>query len=228
MSTDSKRRMTFLILVAGAVFVAVMVWFWEYLDQVQDGTPAGEDSLVTAGESSQPDDGGRASDGNMPIMKATTPEEVRQVVHYARDAASEDIATLTHMATRSEDPLVAGNAIRALGRLNALAGDPELVALINDSRLRVRQETVIALGLSGNAEMVDHLLPVLEEEENGLRHLAIQALGRLGGPVARKRLEEVLHDGNATEADRTFARSALDEVDDPRKVSVRPGGAELK
>jgi HEAT repeat protein len=205
-----------------------MVWFWEYLDQAQQGSPADADLVGTAGGFSEIDDGGRAAEGSAPLMEATTPEEVRQVKHYARDATSEDIASLTHMAARSGDPLVAGNAIRALGRLNAFADNPELVALIDDSRLRVRQETVVALGLSGNAEMVDRLLPVLEERENGLRHLAIQALGRLGGPIARQKLEEILHDSDATEADRTFARVALDQVDDSRRVPVRPGGGELK
>jgi HEAT repeat protein len=145
-----------------------------------------------------------------PVMYATTPAEVRAVRRYCRSAEHDDVDTLRHAATQSSDPLVAGNAMRALGRLGAFAGDAELEAMLADERQRVRQEAVIALGQSGSPSAVERLLPLLEEDDPMLRPLVLQALGRLGGDKARAVLERVLADESATAADRALARAGLD------------------
>jgi len=60
----------------------------------------------------------------------TTPAEVREVVHATRSATSEEAKDLRRLALTSSDPLVIGNAVRALGRLGEFASDPNLVAPI--------------------------------------------------------------------------------------------------
>ena len=105
--------------------------------------------------------------------------------------------------------MIVGNAVRALGRLRAVAGDAALLALLSDDRMRVRQELVIALGVSGERHSVKALADVLETADAGLRPLVIQALGRLGGDRARSILERVIQDDAATDTNRVFAREAL-------------------
>ena len=153
--------------------------------------------------------GGSSGVAGFPVMRATSPEEVREVVRHTRQAKEEDIPALLEAALLSEDPLVAGNAIRALGRLKAVSQDTRLVALLKDPRKRVRQEIVVALGRSQDQRMVDTLLPFLSDEDETLRTLALQALGRLGGRKARDAIRSVIDNEKASTIARAFARSAL-------------------
>ncbi len=183
-----------------------------------ESEPLGGDSPVREAAADSPEKGARAGeagwvfDGDMPPMKATTPEEVREVFLFARDADSGDIPALRTMALESEDPLVAGNAIKALGRMNALSGDEEIFALLDDKRPRIRQEMVTALGLSGDSAAVEKLLPLLDSSGPNLRPLVIQALGRIGGKPAKERLEIIARNESEPRTDRVFARTALDTL----------------
>jgi len=143
------------------------------------------------------------------LLEATTPEELREVLQFCRKADRSDISSLRNLAVTSPDPLVAGNAVRALGRLRAVAGCPGLLALARDPRPRIRQEVVVALGKSGSPSAVEPLAALLEEGEPGLRPLVIQALGHLGGERAGALLMEIMEDPGATRTDRAFARAAL-------------------
>lgn len=153
-------------------------------------------------------------------LEAAGPEDVRRVREFCRGAEEGDIPDLRRLAFRSPDPLVAGNAIRALGRLGAIAVDPEVIALIRDPRLRVRQEIIVALGQSGSEDgisddSISELEAVLSNRDGQFRPLALQALGRLGGARARSLLESVRNDPQATDLDRTFARTALRTIEGP-------------
>lgn len=151
-----------------------------------------------------------------PPMAATTPEEVREVLAFTRGAGAEELESLRRMALESSDPLVAGNALRALGRLGTWSGDEELMALLDDPRARVRQDAVVALGQSRDPDAVAHLAPLLEEDDATLRALTIQALGRIGGERSRELLESMREDPRASDAERAFLRDAL--------AAVGPGG----
>jgi len=155
--------------------------------------------------------GAEESGPAVPVIRATTPAEVRQVLRYCRRAGTEEQGTLRRLALDARDPLITGNAIRALGRLRAFLGDPGLTALLHDARLRVRQEAVVALGESGDPSAVGLLAPLINKEDRALRPLVIQALGRLGGNRARQLLEGVLSDPEATPTEHAFARAALAE-----------------
>ena len=120
-------------------------------------------------------------------------------------------AELRSAALTDADPLIAGNALRALGRLQLVACDPELRALLSDPRPRVRQEAVIAMGGCGDPTAVAAIAPLLQEST--LRSLAIQALGRLGGSQARALLDQVMGDPRSTPTDCAFARSALAQLE---------------
>jgi HEAT repeat protein len=143
---------------------------------------------------------------DFPLLVTATPEDVQRVVGFCTAAERSQLPGLRRAALESPDPLVVGNALRALGRLRAVAGDAELVALLDDPRARVRHETIVALGHSGEASAVPRLAPVLEGEDPAARQLALQALGRLDDPAARAVLEGYAPRDTAEEP---FLRQAL-------------------
>jgi HEAT repeat protein len=142
---------------------------------------------------------------------ATCSDEVRQVVRCSKNAGPEAVAELRRLALESPDPLVAGNAVRALGRLGAVTGDERVVSLLRDPRPRVRQELVMALGENRDPFALDELTGVLEAEDSSLRALAIQAIGRIGGRRASEILEGASAEAGRTGLERVFLRDALSE-----------------
>lgn len=143
------------------------------------------------------------------IPAPSTQVEARATVVFCAKADNADVPALREVALCSPDTLAASNAIRALGRLRRVARDPELVALLSDSRERVRHETILALGASRDRRAEEHLLPLATGGDRTTRVLALHALGRLGGEGAARAADAVLGDAAASPAEKTFARAAL-------------------
>jgi hypothetical protein len=144
----------------------------------------------------------------LPPAAPVTAAEVREVVQAARTAPRSAAASLRDRALTSPDPLVVGNALRALGAQNLVVRDPALVSLLDDRRPRVRQEVVIALGQSGDPAAVELLAPRLASDDDMLRSLVIQALGRLPGEQAHTLVTSIADDPSASSTDRAFASAA--------------------
>jgi len=148
--------------------------------------------------------------GRAAPLTARTPAELRRCVRLAGAADASAVPELRRLALESPDPLVSGNAIRALGRLGRGGSDAGLGAFLADPRPRVRQEAVVALGASRDPAAVPLLEPLARAgTDPTLRALALQALGRIGDDRARRQLESVLQDPATNETDRAFARAAL-------------------
>ena len=164
------------------------------------------------------EDGNAADDCARPMVAPVLPMEietradVRELRRAARTAGPEDVRALAEAALTAQDPLVAAHAVRALGRLGAVAGDPALRLLLHDPRGRVRQEVVRALGLERDRSAVPDLAELLGTADASLRPMVIQALGRIGGPEACLLLTGVLEAPGASEVDRVFARAALHDL----------------
>ena len=142
------------------------------------------------------------------LYEATRPDQVREMVRFCDTAEPADRAALLDVGLSSPDPLCVGNALRALGELDAVVGEPRLLALAGDARPRVRHELARALGSSRRPEAAAHLEQLLGHSDRKVRLLALQSLGRVGGP----RAERVLHalDPDAASAEeRAFTRAAL-------------------
>lgn len=191
-------------LLFGALLLGSIGW-WnpEPLPVASEGDPAG------GAEASASAAGSGEMSAKFPIMSATNPEEVRAVLRLTRGATAGDRPALLDAALNAEDPLVAGNAVKALGRLKAFASDPVLLALTTDPRLRVRQDAVIACGLDGGAEAIPYLEEAFAEGDTSLQPLIVNALGKIGGAAATKLLERVAADPEVSQTDRVFARAAL-------------------
>lgn len=143
------------------------------------------------------------------LRSPQTPDEVRELLVATRAAGDADRGELRRAALESSDPMVVGNALRALGRLDAVVGDVELLGLAADARPRVRQEFVRALGASGDDRALELLADFLSSVDPTERVLAVQALGGLEGSGARALLGGVLESSASSELERAFASQAL-------------------
>ena len=134
-------------------------------------------------------------------------------------ADADEIPRLRELA-QTGNPLVVGRAIAALGRLRRLHDDPRLLDYLRDPRDRVRHETIIALGSSGEKHVVPLLVPIADGREHQARLLAITALGQLGAVDELTRLLQA----PATDATtRAFLREALHPAGVPPLLSTTAG-----
>lgn len=197
-----KARTVFLLAAVGLGALAGMTLDPTAPESPDPVDPAAGDELERAEPMAR---SGLERPNPFPTLDPATPEDVREIVRYCAAAESDQIADLRRAALESSHPLAVGNALRALGRLTAVMGDSDLMALLADDRPRVRQELVMALGVSGEPSAVPVLAPILESEPS-LRPLVIQALGRLGGDEARAILTAVRP---RDETERAYLRTAL-------------------
>jgi len=211
------RLSTMCLAVPIAYLVGLAGWrFWNAPNVLQDGPVV----LSTPSEAQAPEGGAGARPviesiaTPVPLaeMRVTTPEEVREVLRITGESTLEDRSALMDAALQSEDPLVAGNAVLALGRLQAFSSESALLALVSDPRLRVRQDAVKACGLDSSDSALSHLEGVLEEGDPSVRPLALQSLGRIGGARAETLLRNIADDRAASRTDRVFARAALERM----------------
>ncbi len=198
----APARTLFLVVTLGLVALAGMRLGRTGTTQADSVAPAARADLerptpVSRGELQLPT--------SFPTLEPATPADVREILRYCAAAGSDQVADLRRAALESSHPLVVGNALRALGRMEAVMGDPDLLALLADDRTRVRQELVMALGVSDDPAAVELLSPILDSEPS-LRPLVIQALGKLGGDEAHTILSAMQP---RDETERAYLRTAL-------------------
>ena len=134
-------------------------------------------------------------------------------------AGTASIPELQELA-KSPDPALAGNAIRALGRLQAADDLPDIAGLLRDPRPRVRHEAIAALGQSGNQDAARWLQPLLYGGDGQARLLAIQSLVQLGADSELRRLAA---DPATEPGTRAFLRAATRPLGVPRLMSTTAG-----
>ena len=156
-----------------------------------------------------------------PIDRTWTPQRAARL---GRGGDGANAGELWQLALGAENPMVAGNAVRALGRLGELRNDARLDALLRDVRSRVRQEAVLALGRSRDPLVVQQLADLLPSADASMRPLVIRALGELGGERARSFVAAVLADPMSTAAEVALARQAVQSIDSAGRLRA-PGTA---
>jgi HEAT repeat protein len=136
-------------------------------------------------------------------------QDVGATVEFCDTATAADVPALRDVALTAPSPLAAGNAVRALGRLRAVAKDADVLALLGDPRERVRDETILALGESRDEAALDLLEPLARAGDEHRRDLAVRAVGRIGGERARAVLDRVASDPQAPASAAAFARAGI-------------------
>lgn len=85
-------------------------------------------------------------------------------------------------------------------------------AIVTGGSLDVSRTPVTACGLDGGVAALPYLARVLAQDDPSVRPLALDALGKIGGPTARALVEGVASDPQASRTERVFARAALDTM----------------
>lgn len=127
------------------------------------------------------------------------------------EATAADLGALRELALGDADPAVVGKALAAMGRLQALAGDEQVAALLQDPRPRVRQDYVLALGLAADPLAIPRLQRIASGADAELRPLALQSLGGQG-PAAAPVLAELQARQGWNETEQACLREALARV----------------
>ena len=140
--------------------------------------------------------------------RAASAAEVRAVKRWTDHAERSDGDELLASALSAEDPLVVGNAMRALARLGRF-DDERLLGLIDDPRPRVRQELILALGDARLLGSVALLVGRYGGADESIRPLIVRSLGSIGGDEARRFLCTIRDDPSATPLERELAAVGL-------------------
>jgi hypothetical protein len=143
------------------------------------------------------------------VRAPTSASELRVVLAKFEEAGDKDIHSLSTLTATAEDPLLVGNALRTLSRLDPNVAREQSRRLLDDERPRVRQEAIVALGLAGDPASVADMERVLSNGSQTERSLAFQALGRILDNNSRRILERELNSTKLTPVEDVFARQAL-------------------
>ena len=109
--------------------------------------------------------------------RASQAQRVRVIRRLQRSRSDKAVDALLQ-ATRDPDPVIQGQAARALGRWQNLRAEPRLLELYRDTKEppTVRSEAIRSLGLIGNPAMAEVLRQALTDPEPQVRKGAIQGL----------------------------------------------------
>jgi hypothetical protein len=196
------------LMLASMAAVAYVVLAWNDIEQTGVEEQSARAATATRTRLVRLRRAGRVASGTL-IAAPLDQRDVRAMVEFCDTATVGDVPALRDVALTAQSPLAAGNAVRALGRLHAVAKDADLVKLLDDPRVRVRDELILALGESRDTSAIELLEPLVRAQDEHLRVLAIHAIGRIGGETARRMLEQVSVDSAATPETVAFARSGL-------------------
>ena len=160
----------------------------------------------------------------LPLVKNEVhPLELRRRALEAVGVFSdEEITQLIDWAYTQADAQMQQGAIYAMGR-NA---NPKWTAIIRDALDReepaMRYEAALACGELGEEVMIPHLLPLLKDDDLQVRLSSINALGAIGGSMAKKALTACLRsEDDVVSQTAEEALESLDSNEDPLHFKSR-------
>ena len=101
---------------------------------------------------------------------------------------TEAIQNFVEWAYSSEDEDLKSSSIYAMGRTGEAAWLPILISELQSPEPTVRYETAHACGELGEDDAVLHLIELLRDEDYQVQLAGIAALGKIGGPLAKRAL----------------------------------------
>jgi hypothetical protein len=135
----------------------------------------------------------------------------RRAVESIAFSSNPGITQIIENAYYDDNEKMQVSALFAMGRNADSRWIPQVLAELDSPNAELRFEAARACGELEARESVDKLVALIEEEADlEIQELAIWALGRIGGPVAREVLEACLEHDN--EAIVLAAEEALDEI----------------
>ena len=124
---------------------------------------------------------------------------------------TKEIQKRLSLAYEGEDLLLKSSSIFAMGRTGELSWLPLLIKELQNQEPSIRYETANACAELGEEDAVPHLVPLLDDDDYQVQLAGISALGKIGGPLAKKVLVHCIKEGDAVLED--AARAELQNIE---------------
>ncbi len=151
------------------------------------------------------------------LEDAEAPLEVRRrSLEAVAPFNTEDIKKYVSWAYDSGELELKSSSIFAMGRTGETSWLPLLLKELQNKEPTVRYETANACAELGDEEVVPHLIALLQDDDYQVQMAGLAALGKIGGPLAKRALLQLVKEGDALLEE--AAREALEGVeflDDP-------------
>ena len=135
----------------------------------------------------------------------------RRAVESVAFFSGPDITQIIESAYYDDDDKMQVSAVFAMGRNADARWRPRVVAELDNANTEIRFEAARACGELETADAVPKLIDLIESDPDvQVQEVAIWALGRIGGPIAREALEICV--GSEVETLALAAEEALDEI----------------
>ena len=143
-------------------------------------------------------------------------EVVRRSLEAVAPFNTERIRDLVDKSYKSDDLQLKSSSIFAMGRTGDASWLPLLIKELQSPEPGIRYETAHACAELAEDEAVPHLIALLEDDDYQVQLAGISALGKIGGPLAKKVLVNCVKEGDAAleEAARVELEN-IDFMDDP-------------
>ena len=143
-------------------------------------------------------------------------EVVRRSLEAVAPFNTERIRDLVDKSYKSDDLQLKSSSIFAMGRTGDASWLPLLIKELQSPEPGIRYETAHACAELSEDEAVPHLIALLEDDDYQVQLAGISALGKIGGPLAKKVLVNCVKEGDAAleEAARVELEN-IDFMDDP-------------
>jgi HEAT repeat protein len=132
-------------------------------------------------------------------LEAVSPFNTPRIQEYIRWAYGSGEQTLK------------GSSIYAMGKTQETAWLPAIIPELHSTHPSLRYEAVCACSELGEEDMVQHLIPLLEDDDTQVQMAAVSAMGNIGGPLAKRALRRCMRNGD--ESLKEAAQEALEEME---------------
>ena len=121
-----------------------------------------------------------------------------------------DVKEYIHWAYDNDDVSLKCSALFAMGKTGESEWLAVLVRELQSPNPPIRFEAANACGELDDEDAVPHLIPLLQDDDIQVQLAAIDALGKIGGPLAKRALRRSLKVGDPVLED--AAREALEDI----------------
>ena len=138
-------------------------------------------------------------------------EVVRRSMEAAAPFNTPDIRKFVTRAYKGDELLLKSSSIYAMGRTGEVSLLPVIIKELQNAEPSIRYESAHACAELGDEDAVPHLVALLDDDDYQVQLAGISALGKIGGPLAKKVLVNCVKDGDAVLED--AARSELENIE---------------
>ena len=124
-------------------------------------------------------------------------EVVRRSMEAVAPFNTPDIRKFVTRAYKGDELLLKSSSIYAMGRTGEVSLLPVIIKELQNAEPSIRYESAHACAELGDEDAVPHLVALLDDDDYQVQLAGISALGKIGGPLAKKVLVNCVKDGDA-------------------------------